>query len=1174
MSGGPWPPAGPPLPPPPPPGTARYPPPPPVAPPPPPPAATAPPPPPPGPEPLIRDLSVDVLMISAAGTGKTRALVSRFIAALGSLGDGGAPPAARVPGVVAVTFTIAAAAEMRRRIESAVRRTAQSLQGSPPAQRAWSEVLDVLPSARISTIHALCASMLRENAMEARDHAGVPAGFAILSAPEADALRRESLDRARDLWRTEGGTRWQEYRRLAAEVGLDTLESMVMTLEEHRHALTPTSLPTEGEGSEADAEERRQLAIARIFREFRSMYRSVKTESGVLDFDDLEEAALRLLAHPPTGAKIRARIHHLLVDEFQDVSPRQMQLLLALRGNEPSAHRTLFAVGDPKQSIYAFRGARGALASLQAALPNLVIGRLNTTRRFGEPLASFVNKTAASFLPPEAIGEVYRPIESAPPSDGSGPVRTEVDVVLLEAPTPPPKPASGTGSKRDVRALLASKFADPSAPGPVPPDEGPEHGEAAYIARWVQGVLQEGKKVRAWRPDEPPEPHRITEGDIAILLSYRRHEDTYASALRRAGYKVALHPGTGFHQRQEVKDVLNLLTVLARDGDDAALYALLRSPLFGISDDAIAEWYLPHETPPSLHVALLAEAARDPTGRAAEVHAWLEHWKVLRESLAPAALLRRALDDTGAWGAFAADGRGGRAVANVEKLLDRVRELPEQGVVGLAAIRQRLEELADVEGDVPEAGIELARDAINIMTVHGAKGLEFPVVIVPGLQRRWPAPRGALLVGPGGEVALEPGEGEGAEDEPSNDATLAPPTQTAEGVHERVKLALARDAEMEARRLLYVALTRARDRLLVSCVARRSPSGAFAAPTQEPWRRWLNAALGIEDLTVPHRRAPEGWNLRRVPLPSPLSGPVAKGPGADQLSEARLVQAERLLEPGGSGVVPTTGWEFVDPDPPARGGGRLSFSVSELEVLRACERAWWMGTGLPPRVAGPEPPPGKSGIPPGMSRTEYGELMHLLLSLGAPVNVGFVRSETARRVPRIDEDELDKFVATTVEQLRWTFSQDGVTPGGPALREEPMVWVSERSVVRGRLDVVFPTGLTPTVQDYKTGASLPGDAEGLREEFGFQLGCYALAVRKGARAVQARIVDPVTRNIWAWEFSPRDLSDMAEELTRLTDRGRVLWEGKERPRGCGKAVCPACGADAVEIPEVTLVSGR
>jgi ATP-dependent exoDNAse (exonuclease V) beta subunit len=597
----------------------------------------------------------------------------------------------------------------------------------------------------------------------------------------------------------------------------------------------------------------------------------------------------------------------------------------------------------------------------------------------------------------------------------------------------------------------------------------------------------------------------------------------------------------------------------------------LRSPMFGLSDDKIAEWFLPLEGQPGLHDALVAEAARDPAGRASEVHALLSRWKLLRETLPPSLLLRQALDETGAWGAFAADGRGGRAVANVEKLLDRVRELPAQGIVGLAAIREHLEEVAAVERDEPEAGIELARDAINIMTVHGAKGLEFPIVIVPGLQRRWPVPGGPLLVGPRGEVAIASGDGEdgaSGEEEPAPSSRTGPSAPRISD-YERVKDALARDAEMEARRLLYVALTRPRDRLLVTCVARRTPSGAPASRAQEPWRRWLHAAIAIEDLPTQRSVTPEGWQLRRIPLTPPEPPSVASS-GVNDPSERHLALAESLLDPHRSGSAPPAlGWELVPAQPPARGGGRLSFSVSELETMRECERCWWEHVPYPKDLGGARDPTPAEAALEALPPVALGELVHDLLSRGPPVQLPYLRSRLTLLLPRVDEDDLDRLATILTDHLRWTFSQDGVTSGGPALREEPMIWAGERSVVRGRIDAAFPRGAAPTVQDYKTGASVPFDPSELRALYGFQLSCYALAVRRGARSVQARIVDPINRGLWSWEISPKELQGVAEELTRLTDRGRILWEGKDVPRGCGRASCPACGRDAgagVETP--------
>lgn len=1172
------------------------------------------------------DLCSDVLLTASAGTGKTHALVSRFLAALSDPREPGGTPAARVPGIVAITFTIAAAAEMRKRVQASVRATVRGWGPGSGARRAWTQTLDVLDSARITTIHALCASILREHPLEAREVAGVTPGFEVLDAGEASALRGEAFRRAVLRLQKEGGEGWESYLSLAVSLGTRDLAEMLRALEEHRFAVSPESLgravgaadlASSGGSGEASSSEPAdpRASIARLWVEVRSEYVRAKREHGGLDFDDLEECALALVSDPSTGERVRAGIRHLLVDEFQDVSSRQLDLILLLRGSDPPGRRALFSVGDPKQSIFAFRGARGALDRLRRARPGLREARLERTRRFRDPLASFVNHLSSSLLPPEAIGGTYAPILPAPPEGpgaaGGAAASTGVEVVWLEAPVR----ASTAGSRDDVRASLERRFVDPSEGGPVPAEEGLEAHEARFLADRVAGILGEKRWVRPWRPDDGDAPHQLGPGDIAVLLSYRRHEDEYVNALRARGFRVVSHPGTGFHDRREVQDVLNLLAVLAREGDEVALYGLLRSPFFAFSDEEIAGWYLPFERPPGLFKVFGEQAEREPRSRAARAFERLERWRALREDLTPSDLLRTALDDVGAWGVFADDGRGGRALANVEKLLDRVRELPASGVVGLAAIHRHLVELAALEQDEPEAGVELARDAINLMTVHRSKGLEFPVVLVPGLQRQWPPPRGNLLVSPIGEVAIAGGgiEAEGAEgkapgptpggrDGGAGEGEAGGSSEDPEmGRFERVQAEVALDAELEARRLLYVAVTRAREHLLLTCVERRNASGAPRPPTRELWRRWINAAFHLEEMADSEVRTPEGWQLQRRPLigsaapsaetdhggptpplpPPPPPGAPHPTPGSPGLSTAEIDRwlggmtdaAEPSATPGAARITAQSSVPsgLLPPGELMRGGGRLILTVTELVLLRRCEARWWTWktSGRPElEIEHEGPGEGDGTLPePSAPRGEddhdrdqvdarrIGILLHELMARGSPWNEEFARTEVRRLLGGED---------VRVEELtnaaRWAMQQDQGTPGGPPLREEPITLVWSEGCLRGRPDAVFLSGGTPLIEDYKFGRPEPMSAAQLREEYGFQLHCYALGFRKGRRPVHARVLLPRSRSSATWELTPLDLDESEKEVRWLLVRAGALIDGRSAPRPCGRADCPRCGS--------------
>jgi hypothetical protein len=193
-----------------------------------------------------------------------------------------------------------------------------------------------------------------------------------------------------------------------------------------------------------------------------------------------------------------------------------------------------------------------------------------------------------------------------------------------------------------------------------------------------------------------------------------------------------------------------------------------------------------------------------------------------------------------------------------------------------------------------------------------------------------------------------------------------------------------------------------------------------------------------------------------------------------------------------------------------------------------------------------------------------GELVHAVLARGPPTDLQVVRSLLGEAMPGLPTEEADRTAQQVLQACEWTFGQDRGVPGGHPLREEPFAWVSPRTVVRGRLDAAFLEGALPMVEDYKTGPHAPRDAREVRDAFGFQLLCYALSVRKGARPVHARVVHPLLRKVWAWEIAPRELEEFASRLKELAEEAVELLEGAHAPRGCGRADCPACRAAASE----------
>ncbi|MDE2705326.1 MAG: UvrD-helicase domain-containing protein, partial [Gemmatimonadota bacterium] len=539
-------------------------------------------------------------------------------------------------------------------------------------------------------------------------------------------------------------------------------------------------------------------ALSRVFFRVDTRYESSKGNGRMLDMDDLLEKSQQLIA---ADADIRHRLaqHYrfALIDEFQDTDPLQWKIICSLASPDGQmASDKLFIVGDPKQSIYSFRAAdvtvfarvRDAIAEANAAhkresqpfcdngeildasstqrLGSLVMGE--NFRTLAQPVA-FVNALFPQFMqeiPDEPFQVGYDPLigcRSADVSEGS------VELLLL----PPDVNRDATDAVRC---------------------------EAQLVARRLSHLL-EGNDLQVADQDglRPPVP-----GDIALLLRRRRNLSAYEDALRACGIPFQVAGGRGFYQRQEIYDIANILRGLCNPGDGIALMGALRSPYFGLSDNALYALTAPDGSRLAKNLAdadqrqRLAPADQEVSTDAV---ARLQCWEGLRDRVPLVELLHTILEDTGAWGFLCYGERGDQAVANVHKLLDLAREF--RGP--LADFVVRLDLLTNEEQQEGEAVLDA--DALHILTVHAAKGLEFPIVVVPDLAARFNFQNSAPAL-----IDAEKGLGLRVFD-PEQDYK-----RTSSFIRTLINRNASRRQRAEEKRLLYVACTRARDHLMLGGV--------------------------------------------------------------------------------------------------------------------------------------------------------------------------------------------------------------------------------------------------------------------------------------------------------------------------------------------------------------------
>ena len=528
--------------------------------------------------------------------------------------------------------------------------------------------------------------------------------------------------------------------------------------------------------------------VWRMFKVAETEYRRTLDAHAVLDFPDLLLHARTLLGQMEEFAQSRYRLesryHHVLVDEFQDTSRAQWDLIALLTQSWGEgaglAHTgplqpTVFIVGDRKQSIYAFRDAdvsmlREAGRHLEGLRSDGDVRRsISRSFRAVPPLLAFVNDLCHDIdkLPARSDAFQYGEEDRFPIDEDvvSGFSRTS-DEVRLKADT------------TDALALLVGDTPEACA-----------ETTAAEIARLVgEGALVRDRTTGVTRPIRP--------GDIAILFRTRESHREFEEALERYGLPSYVYKGLGFFDADEIKDVLSLLWYLADPLSNLRAAAWLRSRFVRISDEglrrmapSLAEALRSPQPPP-----VLGQLDADDADALAAARASSARWRELVDRIPPAELLDRVLEES----AYLVEIRGPRfaqARENLKKIRAIIRRIQNRGYATLDRIASHLDRLA--VGDDANATID-ASDAVSLMTVHAAKGLEFPVVFVVNLSRGTANRRAPIRIATAGA---------------DEDASVAVGDFQSSGDEDQT----AKDRE-ETKRLLYVAVTRARDRLYLGAV--------------------------------------------------------------------------------------------------------------------------------------------------------------------------------------------------------------------------------------------------------------------------------------------------------------------------------------------------------------------
>ena len=1089
----------------------------------------------------INTIKSNVSLLAGAGSGKTYVLMKRFVQILR------ADLSVNPTNIVAITFTRKAADEIKGRVRQAVSECVEQAQNDLERLR-WQEHLQKVESAPISTIHSLCSRILRDNPVETQ----LDPEFTILEDFEAQDFFKETLQQylrknikenaaLRRLVQTYGvnsfvnqvtalGDKLSELVRednlaepyLKAKEELPALQqklfAAVREVIEAREALGAKTkgrqklteaaglldemqkqllapepdcslLDASGVGKvsgKALAAELTNLKNLRqelnnvllnakgcdlvqdwlaVLQEFYACLSARKQENNILFNDDLDLLAIEhLQKNEALRQKYQERYKYIMVDEFQDTNERQRQLIYLLCGNKLDNTNNLFIVGDVKQSIYRFRHADVSVFNkvkediAQNAGQNL---GMKTNFRSTQSIVESCNTAFCQLmdLPKEEIC-----LEHHEGANTGG-----AKVCLLQVPYK---------SKDDELGAKEDKW----------------QKEAEAIAAYLQ---QELPKV---------EPQLRPGASKAILLRAMTHCEILRQTLQGYGINCVVVKGKGFYEQQEILDILNLLAALHNRYASLELAGALRSNYFGLDDATLTQLFWQTENDQPLWDVLQAvgrgelQLKLQPEQQALAMQA-AERLRSLRQAAALMALpelFAQLWDELKPEFVLSQQENGPSKLANVKKLRRLAQQYCQTKQASLAEWLQNVKDLRASSSKEPAATVQ-ADDALQIMTIHNSKGLEFDLVILPQLDKSVKGDAASIKYLPGkeGEQGLLGIKVPNKEMQLQNS-----------GVYE---LAKARDSELEeeeSRRLLYVAMTRAQKQLLmVGTVAEEKlPEAVIGLPAAKGWWQQLQAVYEAD------------WDKQESSCPwVRLLCADALSPAVEQQGEQQQLALEPLA---------------LAPLPAYAACGRTCFTASALQTYLHCQRQYYYQQVL----AVPE-----------LEQTVAGEQAH---ELPASVTGSIVHKAlelyngyNAEAVFAIALDEFAPGAAAT--QAKSMFDAYIVSDLYKALpkkqkREFEFVQpLQQELAAEGVIDLLaFDEADKMIIVDYKTGT--PPEPDEVKLGYAYQLALYKDAAEKlypGKRVARAELHFLQNMSVWQLPLDKSYLQEAVELCEEISGKG-------------------------------------
>lgn len=886
--------------------------------------------------------------------------------------------------------------------------------------------------------------------------------------------------------------------------------------------------------------------LAGLVSDFGKRYSAKKSQKSVVDFNDLEHFCLEILAEQDENGEIRPsraalgyreRYAEILVDEYQDSNLIQ-EIIINMVSRADTGKPNVFMVGDVKQSIYRFRQARPELFldkygsySMEKGNPyrKILLFKNFRSRKEVVDAVNFIFKQIMSV----SVGELdYNDTEALNP----GAVFTENDRETSVAGGEAELHLIQTGGSGDIISEGETAGEEQESGEEQPDDEEMLDSiqcEARLAAKIIRELVQPDNQGREFCVfDKGRKEYRKADyRDIVILLrTMRNWSDVFMEELAAQGIPAFADTGAGFFKTAEVQVILSLLQIIDNPLQDIPLLSVLRSPIVSFTTDELAELRLA-DRKASLYNALqaLAGGSESPAAKKAALFLNdLQRWRDMSLYMATDQMLWQLYNETGYFGTVGAMPAGEQRQANLRILFERARQFEETAYKGLFNFINFVDKLKSSKGDMGSAKILGENDnVVRIMSIHKSKGLEFPVVILSGCGKKFNLQDMNKSILLHQELGLGP-------DVVDHRRRLSYPSVPKQAIREKLKA----ETLSEEMRILYVALTRAREKLIitgsVSDVRKAAAKWARCAGVRENklpayemlkggrYLDWIGPALLRHKDCGDFRESagmgsefrgllienPSVWNIRIWNKSDVLGGKSAK-----EHDESQFIRWLDGLETAGEAddipeeIVRRLSWEY-----PYQKTSKVPAKVSVTELKRRFDAEVLDETGafsnhLPPLVRKPLFLEEKRGL----SAAEAGTVLHLVMQrlnykqddIKAQIDEMVAKDLlTEQQAQSVDPDKIKRFLESPLGiRLLASESVSREVPFNmeipchelyPDMQEE--AYQGETLLLQGVIDCYFeePDGIV--LLDYKTDYAPADRVETIRERYRLQISYYARAL--------------------------------------------------------------------------------